>query len=73
MKTEYNLNILQSVESDKEILDKEWKSLKWNSIKYGIFKIQKNGYLKQRKKETIEKLIDYADYCLMMRSTRIIL
>ena len=41
MKTGYNLNILQSVESDKEILDKEWKSLKWNSIKYGIFKIQK--------------------------------
>ena len=42
MKTEYNnLNILQSVESDKEILDKEWKSLKWNSIKYSIFKIQK--------------------------------
>ncbi len=41
MKTGYNLNILQSVESDKEILDKEWKSLKWNSIKYSIFKIQK--------------------------------
>jgi hypothetical protein len=41
MKTEYNLNILQSVESNKEILDKEWKSLKWNSIKYSIFKIQK--------------------------------
>jgi hypothetical protein len=41
MKTGYNLNILQSVESDKEILDNEWKSLKWNSIKYSIFKIQK--------------------------------
>ena len=27
----------------------------------------KNGYLKQRKKETIEKLIDYADYCLMIK------
>ncbi len=40
MKTEYS-NILQSVESDKEVLEKEWKSIKWNSIEYDIFKIQK--------------------------------
>ena len=40
MKTGYN-NILQSVESDKEVLDNEWKDINWNSIKYGIFKIQK--------------------------------
>ena len=39
MKTEYS--ILQSVKSDTEILDEEWKSIKWNSIKYEIFKIQK--------------------------------
>ena len=60
MKTGYNLNILQSVEPDKEILDKEWKSLKWNSIKYGIFKIQKkNGYLKQRKNDIIIFFLSY--------------
>ena len=40
MKTGYN-NILQSVESDKEILDKEWNSINWNSVEYNIFKIQK--------------------------------
>ena len=39
MKTEYS--ILQSVKSNIEILDEEWKSIKWNSIKYEIFKIQK--------------------------------
>ena len=39
MKTEYS--ILQSVKSNTEILDEEWKSIKWNSIKYEIFKIQK--------------------------------
>ena len=39
-KTGYSY-ILQSVESDKEILDKEWNSIKWNSIEYSIFKIQK--------------------------------
>ena len=41
MKTGYNDFILQSVESDEEILDKEWKSIKWHSIEYSIFKIQK--------------------------------
>ena len=42
MKTEYNnLNILQSVKSDEEILDKEWKDINWKSIEYDIFKIQK--------------------------------
>ena len=42
MKTGYNdLVILQSVESDKEILDREWKAINWKSIGYGIFKIQK--------------------------------
>ena len=42
-KTGYDLDkyILQSVESNEEILDKEWKSIKWYSIKYSIFKIQK--------------------------------
>ena len=40
MKTGYSY-ILQSVESDKEILDKEWNSINWNSIEYSIFKIQK--------------------------------
>ena len=40
MKTGYN-NILQSVESDKEILDKGWNSINWNSVEYNIFKIQK--------------------------------
>ena len=39
MKTEYS--ILQSVKSNTEILNEEWKSIKWNSIKYEIFKIQK--------------------------------
>ena len=42
MKTEYNnLNILQSVKSDEEILDKEWEDINWKSIEYDIFKIQK--------------------------------
>ena len=42
MKTEYNnLNILQSVKSDEEIIDKEWKDINWKSIEYNIFKIQK--------------------------------
>ena len=40
MKTEYN-NILQSVESDKEMLNNEWNSINWNSVEYNIFKIQK--------------------------------
>ena len=40
MKTGYS-DILQSVESDKELLDKEWNSINWNSIEYSIFKIQK--------------------------------
>ena len=39
-KTGYN-NIFQSVESDEEVLDKEWKSIKWKSIGYDIFKIQR--------------------------------
>ena len=33
--------ILQSVESDEEILDKEWNSINWNYVEYRIFKIQK--------------------------------
>ena len=67
MKTEYNnLNILQSVKSDEEILDKEWKDINWKSIEYDIFKIQ-NGYLKQRRKAIIEKLINYVDYQLMIK------
>ena len=40
MKTGYNY-ILQSVESDEEILNGEWKSIKWKSIEYAIFKIQR--------------------------------
>lgn len=40
MKTGYS-SILQSVESDKEILDREWKDINWKSIEYSIFKIQK--------------------------------
>ena len=39
-KTGYN-HIFQSVESDEEVLDKEWKSIKWKSIGYDIFKIQR--------------------------------
>ena len=41
MKTGYNTIILQSVESDKDMLDKEWKSLNWDYIEYSIFNIQK--------------------------------
>ena len=66
MKTGYNTIILQSVESDKDMLDKEWKSLNWDYIEYSIFKIQ-NGYLKQRKQMTIEKSKDYVDYLSMTR------
>ena len=40
MKTGYN-DIFRSVESDEEILDNEWKSIKWESIGYDIFKIQR--------------------------------
>ena len=40
MKTGYN-TIFQSVESDEEVLDKEWKSINWKSIGYVIFKIQR--------------------------------
>ena len=43
MKTGYS-DILQSVESDEEILDKEWNSINWNTIEYNIFKIQKRIY-----------------------------
>ena len=32
MKTGYNLNILQSVESDKEILDKEVLKMEFNQV-----------------------------------------
>ena len=41
MKTGYNSFILQSVESDKGMLDEEWKSINWNSVEHDIFKIQK--------------------------------
>ena len=42
MKTEYNnFIILQSVESDEDVLDNEWKSINWKSVKYNIFKVQK--------------------------------
>ena len=42
MKTGYNENfILQSVESDKEMLEEEWKSINWHSVEHSIFKIQK--------------------------------
>ena len=41
MKTGYNSFILQSVESDKDMLDEEWKSINWNSVEHDIFKIQK--------------------------------
>ena len=41
MKTGYNEFILQSVESDEEMLSNEWKSLKWEYFKHSIFKIQK--------------------------------
>ena len=40
MKTGYD-NILQSVESDESVLDKEWKAINWKSIGHDIFKIQK--------------------------------
>ena len=40
MKTGYS-DILQSVESDKRVLEKEWKSINWKSIGNAIFKIQK--------------------------------
>ena len=40
MKTGYS-DILQSVESDKRVLEKEWKSINWKSLGYAIFKIQK--------------------------------
>ena len=76
MKTGYNLNILQSVESDKEILDKEWKSLKWNSIKYGIFKIQKRIFKAEkegdyRKVNRLCRLLlneEYEDYIINHRN-----
>ena len=42
MKTGYNeLSILQSVESNKDVLDNEWSSINWDSVGYNIFKIQK--------------------------------
>ena len=41
MKTGYNEFILQSVESDEEMLSNEWKSIKWDYFKHSIFKIQK--------------------------------
>ena len=77
MKTEYNLNILQSVESDKEMLDKEWKSLKWNSIKYSIFKIQKRIFKAEkegdyRKVNRLCRLLlndeEYEDYIINHRN-----
>ena len=37
MKTGYNEFILQSVESDEEMLSNEWKSLKWDYFKHSIF------------------------------------
>ena len=41
-KTEYKESIiLQSVESDEKVLDKEWKSINWSSIEHDIFKMQK--------------------------------
>ena len=49
MKTGYNSIVLQSVESDEEILNEEWKDLNWKSIEYGIFKIQKRIF--EAKKE----------------------
>ena len=74
MKTGYNLNILQSVESDKEILDKEWKSLKWNSIKYGIFKIQKRIFKAEKEGDyriiiVFFFLINYARAVCLERDT----
>ena len=41
MKTGCDNIVLQSVKSDKEILEEEWKSINMNSIEYSIFKIQK--------------------------------
>ena len=42
MKTGYNnFIILQSVESDEDVLDNEWKFINWKSVKYNIFKVQK--------------------------------
>ena len=59
MKTGYS-DILQSVESDKRVLEKEWKSINWKSMGTPYLRY-KNGYLKQRKQVTIEKLTVYVD------------
>ena len=56
MKTGYN-SILQSVESDKEILDREWKDINWKSIEYSIFKIQKRIF-EARKKNSLYHIIN---------------
>ena len=42
MKTGYDEGIiLQSVELDEDMLDKDWKAINFNSIEHSIFKIQK--------------------------------
>ena len=55
MKTGYNEFILQSVESDKEMLSNEWKSIKWDYFKHSIFKIQKRIF--EAEKEEILYII----------------
>ena len=50
MKTGYNeLSILQSVESNKDVLDNEWSSINWDSVGYNIFKIQKRIFEAEKK------------------------
>ena len=59
MKTGYNeIGILQSVESDKDLLDNEWNSINWNSVEYNIFKLQKRIF-EAEKMEIIEMLVIY--------------
>ena len=59
MKTGYNENfILQSVESDKEMLEEEWKSINWHSIEHSIFKIQKRISEAEKEKDFYTYMVD---------------
>jgi len=61
MKTGYS-SILQSVESDKEILDREWKDINWKSIEYSIFKIQKRIFEAEKEDHIINSLFFLMNY-----------
>ena len=49
-----NYNVIQSAELDEYELEKEWQDINWHYVEHSIFKLQRQIFRAEKKKETIE-------------------